>query len=119
MPTPTTDTSGAIRTCKEAHFATFPKKLIEPCILAGCPKGGTVLDPFLGSGTTAIVAEEHGRNAIGIEGTYLKVGDNFLQVKYFENDDENIFCSEECLLRSLSVLTVFEDGSCLPMYLPM
>lgn len=52
-----------------------------------------------------------------IEGTYLKVGDNFLQVKYFENDDENIFCSKECLLKSLSVLTVFEDGSCLPMYL--
>lgn len=51
----------------DAHFATFPKKLIEPCILAGCPKGGTVLDPFVGSGTTALVAEEHGRNCIGID----------------------------------------------------
>ena len=50
-----------------AHFATFPPKLIEPCILAGCPKGGTVLDPFSGAGTTAMVAVQHGRNAIGIE----------------------------------------------------
>ena len=47
-----------------AHFATFPPKLIEPCILAGCPVGGTVLDPFGGSGTTAAVAISHGRNAI-------------------------------------------------------
>ena len=47
-----------------AHFATFPPKLIEPCILAGCPAGGTVLDPFGGSGTTAAVANEHGRNAV-------------------------------------------------------
>lgn len=47
-----------------AHFATFPPDLIEPCILAGCPTGGTVLDPFGGSGTTAGVALAHGRNAI-------------------------------------------------------
>lgn len=51
----------------EAHFATFPTKLVEPCILAGCPKGGTVIDPFLGSGTTALVARRTGRKAIGIE----------------------------------------------------
>lgn len=49
---------------KGAHFATFPPDLIEPCILAGCPEGGTVLDPFGGSGTTAGVALKHGRNAI-------------------------------------------------------
>lgn len=49
---------------KEAHFATFPPDLIEPCILAGCPVGGTVLDPFGGSGTTAGVAIKHGRQAI-------------------------------------------------------
>lgn len=49
---------------KQAHFATFPPDLIEPCILAGCPKGGTVLDPFGGSGTTAGVAIKHGRRAI-------------------------------------------------------
>lgn len=50
-----------------AHFATFPVTLIEPCILAGCPVGGTVLDPFLGSGTTAIAAAKNGRNWLGIE----------------------------------------------------
>jgi len=47
-----------------AHFATFPPNLIRPCILAGCPTGGTVLDPFGGSGTTAAVAMEEGRGAI-------------------------------------------------------
>lgn len=47
-----------------AHFATFPPALIEPCIIAGCPIGGTVLDPFGGSGTTAGVAMAHGRNAV-------------------------------------------------------
>ena len=45
-----------------AHFATFPPALIEPCILAGCPAGGTVLDPFLGAGTTALVADRLGRH---------------------------------------------------------
>jgi len=49
---------------KGAHFATFPKDLIEPCVLAGCPEGGTVLDPFGGSGTTGIVAVNHNRNAV-------------------------------------------------------
>ena len=52
---------------KGAHFATFPKELITPCILAGCPKGGTVLDPFFGSGTTGVVAIETGRHFVGIE----------------------------------------------------
>lgn len=50
-----------------AHFATYPEKLVEPCILAGCPYGGTVLDPFCGSGTTGVVALKHGRKFIGIE----------------------------------------------------
>jgi len=50
-----------------AHFATFPPALIEPCILAGCPKGGTVLDPFGGAGTTGLVADRLGRDAILIE----------------------------------------------------
>ena len=52
---------------KEAHFATFPPKLIEPCILAGCPQGGTVLDPFGGAGTTGLVAERLGRKWLLIE----------------------------------------------------
>ncbi len=51
----------------DAHFATFPEKLITPCILAGCPKGGTVIDPFSGSGTTGLVSKNHRRNYIGIE----------------------------------------------------
>lgn len=50
-----------------AHFAVFPEKLIEPCILAGSPLGGTVLDPFAGSGTTGVVAKRLGRDFIGCE----------------------------------------------------
>jgi DNA modification methylase len=56
-----------VRPFKGAHFATFPPKLVEPCILAGSPLGGTVLDPFMGSGTSLMVAREHGRNGIGLE----------------------------------------------------
>jgi len=52
---------------KGAHFATFPPELIRPCILAGSRPGGIVLDPFFGSGTTGLVATEHGRGFIGIE----------------------------------------------------
>lgn len=51
----------------EAHYATFPPELVERCIRAGCPKGGTVLDPFGGSGTTALVADMMGCDAILIE----------------------------------------------------
>ncbi len=50
-----------------AHFATFPPKLIEPCILAGSRAGDVVLDPFMGSGTTAFVAQKHGRRSMGID----------------------------------------------------
>ena len=49
------------------HFAAFPPKLAETCILAGCPVGGIVLDPFLGSGTTAAAAKSLSRRYIGIE----------------------------------------------------
>jgi DNA modification methylase len=52
---------------KEAHFATYPTELIEPCILAGSKEGDTVLDPFSGSGTTGEVALKHGRHYIGLE----------------------------------------------------
>ncbi|MFA6690275.1 MAG: site-specific DNA-methyltransferase [Sphaerochaetaceae bacterium] len=52
---------------KGAHFATFPPDLVRPCILAGCPKDGTVLDPFGGSGTTGQVAHEEGRHSFLIE----------------------------------------------------
>jgi site-specific DNA-methyltransferase (adenine-specific) len=52
---------------KEAHFAIFPTKLIEPCILAGSKVGDYVIDPFFGSGTTGLVAALNGRSFIGIE----------------------------------------------------
>lgn len=51
----------------EAHFAVFPDELARRCILAGCPEGGIVLDPFAGSGTTVKVAQELGRKGIGLE----------------------------------------------------
>lgn len=57
----------ATRPYKGAHFATFPPALIEPCILAGSRPNDIVLDPFMGSGTTAVVAVKHGRRYIGCE----------------------------------------------------
>lgn len=51
----------------QAHFATFPEELILPCVLASCPSGGTILDPFMGAGTTALVAKKNGCNFIGCE----------------------------------------------------
>lgn len=57
----------AVAQNKEAHFATYPEKLIETPIKAGCPRGGAILDPFMGSGTTGIVAKNFDRNYIGIE----------------------------------------------------
>ena len=50
-----------------AHFATFPPNLIAPCVLAGAPRGGVVLDPFMGAGTTAMVAARHSRAFLGCE----------------------------------------------------
>jgi DNA modification methylase len=62
----------------EAHFATFPKDLIRPCIRAGCPVNGIVIDPFMGSGTTACVCIEENRNYLGIElnHKYIKIAEN-------------------------------------------
>lgn len=57
----------ATAACSEAHFATFPKALVEPCVLAGSRIGDIVFDPFMGSGTVAIVAQNLGRKWIGIE----------------------------------------------------
>lgn len=57
----------ATRPYAEAHFATFPPEIPERCIKAGCPKGGVVLDPFFGAGTTGLVAARLGREFIGIE----------------------------------------------------
>jgi DNA modification methylase len=57
----------ATRPYKGAHFATYPPELVEPCVLAGSPEGGVVLDPFFGSGTTGQVAEKLGRAWVGVE----------------------------------------------------
>jgi len=64
----------------EAHFAVFPEKLIKPCILAGSPEGGLVLDLFMGSGTTALVAKNLNRNYVGIElnAEYIKMAEKRL-----------------------------------------
>ncbi len=73
---------------KGAHFATFPPDLIKPCILAGCPEGGIVLDPFMGSGTTAVVALKHNRNYIGIElnPEYIKIAEKRIQKALAEKE---------------------------------
>ena len=62
---------------KGAHFAVYPEELVTPCVLAGCPAGGTVFDPFTGSGTTAVVALKNGRNYIGTElnPEYIKIAE--------------------------------------------
>lgn len=65
----------------EAHFATFPEKLVEPMILAGCPEGGITLDPFIGAGTVAIVAAQNRRDYLGID----------LSDEYNEMSDKRIF----------------------------
>lgn len=63
---------------KGAHFAVMPEALVEPCILAGCPKDGVVFDPFTGSGTVGSVALRNGRNFIGTElnPEYVKIAHN-------------------------------------------
>ena len=52
----------ATKPFSEAHFATFPEELINPCVLAGSPEGGLVYDPFMGAGTTAYVSKKLGRH---------------------------------------------------------
>ena len=66
-----------------AHFATYPEELITPCILAGCPSGGVVLDPFMGSGTTARVARKLNRHYVGFElnAEYCKIIEKKIQVE--------------------------------------
>ena len=73
---------------KEAHFATFPEKLILPCILSGCPRGGVILDPFMGTGTTAVVARHNHRNYVGIEinPIYKQIAE-----RRIFNESENLF----------------------------
>ena len=73
---------------KEAHFGTYPEELIAPCILAGCREKGIVLDPFMGSGTTGIVARKLNRNYIGCElnPDYVKMAERRIW-----DEGENLF----------------------------
>ncbi len=72
----------------EAHFATFPEELISPCVLAGCPEGGLVYDPFMGAGTTALVAKKYARHYLGSElnPEYIKIAE-----KRLSNVEESLF----------------------------
>ncbi|RAT95697.1 site-specific DNA-methyltransferase [Brevibacillus sp. Leaf182] len=78
----------------EAHFATFPEKLPCPCVLAGSPQGGIVFDPFMGSGTTGIVAKKLGRKFIGIE-----------------MNQEYIELAERRIKRETAQMNIFEFGT--------
>jgi len=73
---------------KGAHFAVFPEKLIEPCVLAGCPSSSTILDPFAGSGTTGLVAKRLGCGFVGVElnQEYVEMARNRL-----ENQQDSLF----------------------------
>ena len=71
----------ATKPLKEKHFAAFPQELVKDCILAGCPEGGIVLDPFMGAGTTALVARKFNRDYIGFElnPQYCEIAENRLK----------------------------------------
>src|SRR5208282_2895846 len=73
-------------TKQSSHFATFPEDLIKPCILAGCPAGGTVLDPFFGSGTTGLVAAKLHCRCIGVElsESYIAIAKKRLSQEVFD-----------------------------------
>ncbi|MGH0004096.1 DNA-methyltransferase [Pseudovibrio ascidiaceicola] len=79
----------ATRPFPKAHFATFPPELAERCILAGSPRGGIVLDPFGGAGTTALVALRHGRSAISIElnPDYAQLAHNRIREDWMGGDE--------------------------------
>lgn len=72
---------------KDAHFAVFPEELIAPCILAGSKEGGVVLDPFMGSGTTAVVSKKLGRKYLGCE----------LNPEYIKIAERRLYCLGESL----------------------
>lgn len=70
--------------CSLAHFATFPEDLILPMVLAGCPEGGIILDPFMGAGTTALVAKKNGCNYVGCElnPAYIEIAEKRIAQEY-------------------------------------
>jgi DNA modification methylase len=73
-----------VKPFRGAHFATFPQALVEPCILAGCPEGGVVLDPFAGSGTVGITARSLNRRSVLIElnPEYVEMIENRLEDRF-------------------------------------
>lgn len=75
-----------------AHFATFPPDLIEPCILAGCPENGIVLDTFMGAGTTGLVTKRNNRNYIGIElnPEYIKIAEKRISEDVYEKSEPQL-----------------------------
>ena len=81
-----------------AHFATFPEQLITPCVLAGSPEGGTVLDCFNGAGTTGVVCVKNGRNYVGIE----------LNPEYVEMSNQRIRTVEEDIADEKAQITLWE-----------
>lgn len=91
----------ATRPYKGAHFATFPPALIEPCILAGSRPGDIVLDPFMGSGTTAAVALQHGRQYLGCE----------LNAEYGALQAERIDKAMEAAACTAAQLDIFESAA--------
>jgi len=80
--------SVCVKPNKEAHFATYPQELIVSCILAGCPEEGIVFDPFMGSGTTGIVARKLNRNYVGCE---LNPDYHKMAERRIFNEGENLF----------------------------
>ncbi len=96
----------------EAHFATFPPDLIRPCILAGCPRGGVVMDCFMGACTTALVAYKNRRNYIGCELSpdYVTLGEKHLQK---EKEKSALFEDTSCIVPvpmiDLDTSTLFKD----------
>lgn len=85
----------------EAHFATFPPELPETCIKAGCPPGGVVLDPFLGAGTTALVADRLQCDCIGIELNPAYAEMSFNRIK-----------KESTLLCDIKIIGIEETAAC-------
>ena len=87
---------------RDAHFAVFPEKLIEPCVLAGCPKNGLVLDPFFGAGTTGVVASKLRRNYLGLElnPEYVEIAKNRLsniQIDLLNSSEDRSELLQLCL----------------------
>lgn len=87
---------------RDKHYAAYPPKLIQPCVLAGCPEGGVVLDPFNGRGTTGMVAGNLGRNYIGID----------LNPEYIEMSDRNL---HRVFNKEMDVVIDNNDYDSLPM----